>query len=330
MGRVKVWEGGRLESWKVGRLEGWKVGRLSILKEMKFRTEFEAVRASVTLDPSKPVVLAGSCFSQNMASMMEAHQWRAVNPLGTLYNPLSICLALDFMLDDEKGVERFEQSLFQYDGVWNSDKFDSSFSSVNREDCIREFLMRKKELVTTLEEGQLLIVTFGTSIVYYTVEDRTPVGNCHKQPSQLFYRDRMSISDVFSYWEVVLEKIQERFPGIKIIFTVSPVRHLKDGFVGNIRSKAILALGIAEILKYHNDCFYFPAYEILNDDLRDYRFYADDLVHPSGKAVEYIWDKFLKTFLDDHGIRLLEEGGRKVKASLHRPKLGALGKPIKD
>lgn len=293
---------------------------------MKFRTEFEAKKSRLTLDPSRPVVLTGSCFSQNIAMKMESCQWRAVNPTGTLYNPHSIGLALDMMLDDVKGKERFERSLFEFNGIWNSDVFDSSFSSLDREDCIQEFLNRRDLLIDTLQEGKQLIVTFGTSIVYHTVEKHLPVGNCHKQPAGLFYRKRMTVSEVLSYWEVVIEQLKEKFPGIKIIFTVSPVRHLKDGFVGNSRSKAILLLGIEDILSYNEDCYYFPAYEILNDDLRDYRFYASDLAHPSEEAIEYIWEKFLETYMDPTGLRILEEGAKRIKASLHRPKTGALGK----
>lgn len=296
---------------------------------MKFRTEFEAQRVPFSLNPSKPVVLAGSCFSQNIAAKMEAHLWKAANPCGTLYNPFSICYALDLMLDEKKGMERFEKSLFEYNGIWNSNKFDSSFSSLMKDDCIQEFINRRKQLLATLEEGRLLIVTFGTSIVYYMKEGRFEVGNCHKLPAGMFYRQRMTPSEIMSSWSVIIEELQERFPGIKIIFTVSPVRYLKDGFVGNSRSKAILLLGVEEILKYNEDCYYFPAYEILNDDLRDYRFYASDLAHPSEEAIEYVWEKFIQTFLDESGRKHLEEGEKKFKALNHRQKTGALGKSLK-
>lgn len=296
---------------------------------MKFRTEYEAVKAPFTLNPAKPAVLTGSCFSQNMAARMEAHEWRASNPAGTLYNPLSICDAIDMMLDGETGAKRFEDSLSLSNDTWNSNKFDSSFSSARKEDCVMEFIHRQKQLVEGLEEGRLLIVTFGTSIVYYTSKDNIPVGNCHKLPSQLFYRKRLTIAGIVECWSAMIEKLKLRFPGIRIIFTVSPVRHLKDGFSGNSRSKAILLLAIEELLQGNEDCYYFPAYEILNDDLRDYRFYASDLTHPSEEGIEYIWEKFKQTYLDEQGVALLAEGGKRVRAKSHRPKTGALGKPLK-
>ncbi|MCH5242627.1 MAG: GSCFA domain-containing protein [Muribaculaceae bacterium] len=295
---------------------------------MKFRTEYLSQRSSLTLSPLKPVVMAGSCFSENIAEKMREHLWKAVNPFGTLYNPFSICKAIDLMLDLEKGYERFEQTLFEFRGIWNSHCFDSSFSSRIKEDCIQEFLNRQKEFLENLSQGKVLIVTFGTSICYHLKKDESIVGNCHKQPSELFYEKRMSEGDVFIYWHVLIESLKKRFPDIAIIFTVSPVRHLKNGFVGNSRSKAVLQLGVEEICKYDDKCFYFPAYEIMLDDLRDYRFYASDLSHPSDEAIEYIWEKFRETFLDEEGNRILNEGSKKFKALHHRPKTGALGKKL--
>lgn len=295
---------------------------------MKFRTEYIPIKAPFMLSPEKPVVLAGSCFSQNIGGKMKECGWVAFNPLGTLYNPFSIAMAIDMMLDKKKGKQRFDKSLFEYNGLWNSHRFDSSFSSMERNDTIREFEIRQQEFLNTLEEGKVLIVTFGTSICYQLRSDNSIVSNCHKQPSDLFVEKRMTYYEILSYWDEVIKELKETFPGIKIIFTVSPVRHLKNGFVGNNRSKAVLQLGIEEIIRYNEDCYYFPAYEILNDDLRDYRFYADDLAHPSKEAIEYIWEKFRETFIDEKGDRLIEEGSKAYRALNHRPKTGALGKPL--
>lgn len=285
-------------------------------------------KSVITLDPHLPVVLAGSCFSQNMASKMKAHLWKAVNPLGTLYNPVSICQALDIMLDEKEGSNRFENSLFHHNGIWNSCKFDSSFSSQDKNDCIEDFENKGIILRDALQEGRQLIVTFGTSFVYYFSDTGEAVGNCHKLPSQRFFRERLSVTEISATWKGMIEKLNVLYPEIKIIFTVSPVRHLKDGFVGNMRSKAVLSLGIESIVRENPGCQYFPAYEILNDDLRDYRFYASDLAHPSEEAIEYVWGKFLDTFVDKQGIQILTEGASKYKAERHRPKTGALGKPI--
>lgn len=296
---------------------------------MKFRTEYNAGKSSLTLDSKCPVVLAGSCFSQNISAKMHEHLWKGVNPFGTLYNPLSIYMAIDIMTDEENGLQRMEDSLFQANGLWNSRWFDSSFSSVEKADCMEEFRLRRKDFIESLSAGKVLIVTFGTSICYFPVGEDKPVGNCHKQPSSLFYRRRLSISEITGCWNSLIEKLRLRFPGLNIIFTVSPVRHLKDGFEGNSRSKAILQLAVEDLCSQNTDCHYFPAYEIMNDDLRDYRFYAADLAHPSDEAIEYIWQKFTASYLDEQGKELLTEGSRQYKALHHRPKTGALGKPLK-
>lgn len=294
---------------------------------MKFRTEYQPDKSSFTLSPENPVVLVGSCFSQNIARKMALHDWMAITPFGTLYNPLSISLAIESVIDGRR-KEIFENSLFNHDGVWHSDLFDSSFSSLRREDCIAEFENRCDEFMGCLQKGKVLIVTFGTSICYFRECSSLPVGNCHKLPSKLFYRRRLSVTEIVERWKEMIEKLQSLFPAVKVVFTVSPVRHIKDGLEGNSRSKAVLQLAVEEICHHHNNCHYFPAFEILNDDLRDYRFYAADLCHPSEEAIEYVWEKFIATYCDEVGVRRLEEGVRKVKSSLHRPMTGALGKPL--
>lgn len=294
---------------------------------MKFRTEYQPVESSFTLSPDKPVVLVGSCFSQNIARKMAQHDWMATTPFGTLYNPLSISLPIESVIDGRR-KEIFENSLFTHDGVWHSDLFDSSFSSLKREDCIAEFENRCDEFMGCLQKGKVLIVTFGTSICYFREDSSLPVGNCHKLPSKLFYRRRLGVTEIVDRWKEMIEKLQSWFSGITVLFTVSPVRHIKDGLEGNSRSKAVLQLAVEEICRDQNNCHYFPAFEILNDDLRDYRFYAADLCHPSEEAIEYVWEKFIDTYCDEVGVRRLEEGARKVKSSLHRPMTGALGKPL--
>ncbi|MCH5225552.1 MAG: GSCFA domain-containing protein [Muribaculaceae bacterium] len=265
-----------------------------------------------------------------MAQKMNEHDWEALLPAGTLYNPLSIAEALFMMTDSEYGLQRFENSLFQDNGIWHSSFFDSSFSSRNRDDSLEEFLTQSRLIHEKLSEGGQLVVTFGTSICYFSLIEKKVVGNCHKQPQTFFSRRRVNTNEIFMIWGKVLAMLRERYPGIKTIFTVSPVRHLKDGFEGNARSKAVLLLSIEDIVVNNPDSRYFPAFEIVTDDLRDYRFYADDLVHPSSQAVDYIWEKFVETFIDSKGKKLLEEGLKKHKTLHHRPLLGALSRPLSE
>lgn len=296
---------------------------------MKFRTEYSSQPSSFTLTPDKPVVMAGSCFSQNIAAKMSECGWENINPGGTLYNPVSIGKVLDILLDRENGLKKFINSLFLSNGLWNSHLFDSSVSSSKKDDCVEEFTIRQRVLLDIMTKADAIIVTFGTSVCYHLVENNEIVGNCHKQPSVLFYRKRLEIGEIADYWTSLIRKFKERFPEMHFIFTVSPVRHLKDGFSGNSRSKAVLQLAVEKICQDNPECMYFPAFEILNDDLRDYRFYAEDLVHPSAEGISYIWEKFRETFLDEKGNKILEEGARRQKTQTHRPKKGALGKELR-
>lgn len=295
---------------------------------MKFRTEYTPVKADFILDPSRPVVLAGSCFSQNIARKMQICGWTAVIPGGTLYNPSSIATAVELFADVDNGISRFEDSLFQYNGLWNSSLFDSSFSAFDPADSIAEFKERQKLFLESIEEGETLIVTFGTSIAYRYLTTGQVVGNCHKLPSQYFEVFRLTQQEIILSWTTLLQNLRKRWPGLKIIFTVSPVRHLKNGFTGNSCSKALLLLAVESICTSQPGCSYFPSFEIMNDDLRDYRFYASDMVHPSEEAVEYIWDIFKSTYLNEEGLSLLDKGLKEQLRKLHRAKTGALGKPL--
>lgn len=165
-----------------------------------------------------------------------------------------------------------------------------------------------------------MFITFGTSWCYFLADrEDYVVANCHKQPQSLFRRERVNVAEIVKVWGEMVTMLKERYPQLEIVFTVSPVRHLKDGFVGNMRSKAVLLLAIEELCRSYEWCHYFPAYEIVNDDLRDYRFYASDLAHPSEEAVEYIWEVFRATYLDPSGEAILKEGESILRGWEHRP-----------
>lgn len=306
---------------------------------MKFRTEIETGgKSGITLDPRRPVVLIGSCFADNMAARMKACLWKGVNPLGTLYNPLSIARSLRMALktaavagvsDDLKVFtpsdlpEDFRESLFQSDGMWHTWFSDSRMSGATPEDVCTAFVSSATELRGTLQDAQALFVTFGTAWSYFLEGENYPVANCHKQPSRMFTRRRLEISEIVEEWCHLVTELRGDFPGLQIIFTVSPVRHVKDGLLENTRSKSVLLLATEEICRIMDRCSYFPAFEIMNDDLRDYRFYASDLVHPSADGVEYIWEKFRGVFVDSAGEARLKEGESIRKGIDHRPLMTA-------
>lgn len=287
---------------------------------MKFRTEYIPSKSRLTLDPSRPVVLIGSCFADNIARKMRECQWNVFNGAGTLYNPISIARVLEMMLFDENWNETVKDSIFEYEGYFHSWLFDSHFSRKSIEDLVEYVGDMRLNLVDTLEKAQSLIVTFGTSWCYF-LEGKSDyvVANCHKMPQLMFSRRRVSIGEIVDLWSCLCNRINKAFPNLKVIFTVSPVRHLKDGFEGNARSKATLLVAVEEICDRIDDAIYFPAYEIVTDDLRDYRFYASDLVHPSDQAVEYLWEIFQFSFLDAKGIQTLRDGNKSYRRECHRP-----------
>ena len=287
---------------------------------IKFRTEYKPEKSHITLSPRIPVIFIGSCFSNNMVIKMREALWEGINPTGTLYNPQSIASALRLCLLSLFPESEFEKSLFLSNNKYYSWLFDSKLSSYCAPDSMSGFRFMREKLLSTISRGAPLIVSFGTSYAYFLKgRDNTPVGNCHKQPEDMFDRRFLQQNEIVEVWSKLLKDLKKRFPSLKVIFTVSPVRHLKDGFTGNSRSKANLLLSVEQICRNHSFCDYFPAYEILTDDLRDYRFYASDLLHPSDEAIDYIWEMFIKTYLDDEGQSRLREGEKLRKFLNHHP-----------
>lgn len=286
---------------------------------MKFRTEYVAEPGVVRLDVEKAVTLLGSCFSENIGRLMQESMWDArINPTGVLFNPISISNAVETAFLSECGrsgeppfkIERFGNR-------WISVDF-SYLSESTRKQAEAEAAHRLDILRQTLKESWTLIVTFGTAWVFEDNETGRVVANCHKLPSQRFFRRRLSVSEIVETWKRCVSCLRKVNPELKIIFSVSPVRHLADGFVGNSLSKATLRLAIEELVGVFDNCCYFPSFEILTDDLRDYRFYADDMLHPSSAGEEYIWEKFQQTFLDKKNIDILGEGAKLWRRLNHR------------
>lgn len=283
---------------------------------MKFRTEYHPVPSlKVRLDPERPIVLLGSCFSDNIGSLMRASLWDArVNPCGTLFNPESIARTVGMAL----GTEKF--SSCSTDGqLWSNWDFPTTFSRLTAGECDSACRGALATLAASLRKAQALVVTFGTARVYQLAEEPGRiVANCHKQPSALFAVRRLDADAIVERWRKVVVALRAVNPGLSVIFTVSPVRHVRDGFAENARSKATLLLA-AERLAALDGCDYFPAFEILTDDLRDYRFYGPDLVHPTAEAAEYIFDIFQQTYIPAAGQALLREGRDLLRSFMHRP-----------
>lgn len=290
---------------------------------MKFRTEFMVRQSALLLDPEQSVILIGSCFTDYIGDRMRSSRWRAFpNITGTLFNPSSIAKTLHIACTIKDYSDVINNSLASRDGLWMSWLTDSGCTTYSKDNTRKLISDRFQNLRRHLKEANALIVTFGTAWIYELRErPGYVVSNCHKFPADNFVRRRLAIDDIVGEWNELLKLLAQEYPDLRIIFTVSPVRHLKDGFEGNSRSKAILQLACDELCRLNDNVDYFPSFEIMMDDLRDYRFYASDMVHPSPDAVEYIWEKFQDRYLSKESRALLAEGEKVTKRLNHRPVL---------
>ena len=285
---------------------------------MEFRTTVKTGENRDWLHHSDKVVLLGSCFSDSIGAKMRGAFIRAtVNPMGTLYNPMSIASAVD-RLTHATPVAGMD--LFMQGGVWNSYDFHSRYSLPDKQATLDRMNQRIVMGHDALKDARLLTITLGTAIVYRLKSTGEIVANCHKVPQHEFERKMATVDEITRELDTMIVKLRELNPELRIIFTVSPIRHIADGLATNSLSKAMLHVSIHEAIAAHRDyCDYFPAYEIMMDDLRDYRFYASDMVHPSDVAVEYIWQAFQATYLDDRSALALARCERINKRLQHRP-----------
>ena len=264
------------------------------MKEIEFQTRVGVPTMPFGIDFSTGIVSLGSCFSDEIGKRLCDGGFPVEqNPFGTLYNPASIASALRrLMYDKEIG----EDDLVEHEGLWHSWHHHGSFSRATKEECLEACNSRLHSAHQTLMEAKLLMVTFGTAWVYEAKGQ--VVANCHKLPPQIFMRRRMSVDEIVSLWRPLLEELHACFPTLHVLFTVSPIRHIGDGLHDNQLSKSILLLAIDHLITQafahssNQTITYFPSYEIVLDELRDYRFYGPDMVHPSELAVDVVWDRF--------------------------------------
>ncbi|MBQ0115637.1 MAG: GSCFA domain-containing protein [Bacteroidales bacterium] len=285
---------------------------------MDFRTTIKIPDNRQILRHDDGVVLLGSCFSDNIGAKMRAAMMNVdINPYGPIYNPMSIAAGAERII---KGEPIAGATLFRQSGVWNSYAFHSRYSMADKGAALTLMNDRIAEAHEHLAAARLLVVTLGTAIVYRLRETGEVVSNCHKVPQHQFSREMASVDEMASALSSMVCSLHSFNPDLKIVFTVSPIRHIADGLDQNSLSKASLRVAVDRVIAEHPDCAeYFPSYEIVMDDLRDYRFYATDMVHPSDVAVEYIWQTFQATYLDDRAAQAVARCERVYKRLMHRP-----------
>jgi len=281
-------------------------------------THITIPNGKVMLNYGEPMMILGSCFAETMGKKLEeGHFIVDLNPFGTLYNPASIATALRTLLNPERYTH---DDIFQHEGAWHSFAHHSRFSSTDEQVFLGNINDRLFTSADFLRKSRKMIVTLGSAWVYKLKETGKIVSNCHKMPEDMFVREKLSVDDITSDWHNLLLSLWEQLPDLKILFTVSPVRHWKDGAHGNQLSKATLLLAIDNLQReFPEQIDYFPAYEIMMDELRDYRFYADDMLHPSDKAADIIWQRFIECSMSAETQDILKQWSDIKQALDHKP-----------
>jgi hypothetical protein len=283
-----------------------------------FYTPVTIPPAPFEIDFASKVFFMGSCFAENIGRCLQADKFRVCcNPFGVVYNPLALSGNLMKLIEKDRFTE---DDLSFYNELWFSYSHYTLFSDTTREACLDringQFLHAKKFIA----QADVLFLTLGTSWAYRLKETGEIVANCHRIPASKFDRFNASVSEMVGALTSSVNALRKTNPSLKVVFTVSPIRHWKDGAIENQRSKAALILTVAAIQNNLTGIYYFPAYEIMIDELRDYRFYAADKLHPSEEAKEYLWEKFISAFLRDETKEILRNVERILNSVKHKPR----------
>jgi len=264
-------------------------------------------------------MMIGSCFAENIGTYLQELCFPImVNPFGIVYNPISIANSLNLLLSGKKFAE---QDLFYSNGLYNSFSHHSRFSGSDPDSTLSRINIQTNEASVILKNCHHLFITFGTSWVFEHKLKKVVVSNCHKLPASTFDRYRLSVSQITETWIPLIDEMRRNNSNLHLIFTVSPIRHLKDGAHENQLSKSTLLLAIDDLIsRYGTETIsYFPSYELVLDELRDYRFFASDMTHPSEVAIRFLQEKFAATFLDKEALAVSAELDKILPALKHKP-----------
>ncbi len=286
---------------------------------MLFQTTIEIKPFERKIDHREPILSLGSCFADNIAKRLQRAKFQTTaSPTGILFNPESIARAIERFAAACQDVSALpaEQELHQSNGVWFSYDFHSSLSHTDADTALSQMRGAVTLGARALDKAEVVIITFGTAFAYRHNQSGEIVANCHKQPQKFFTREMLTAEEISQRYNALL---QGPLADKRVIFTLSPVRHLGDGLEQNSLSKATLRVAIAEIVSKNHNAEYFPSYEIMMDELRDYRFYADDMAHPAALAVDYIWQRFGQAIFSDKTHELIKHIERIIAATEHRP-----------
>lgn len=283
---------------------------------MKLQTQVPLIKAKNQIDYNSHLVLLGSCFVENIGNKLSYFKFQSVqNPFGILFHPLAIENLISRAVDQKKYTE---EEVFFLNERWQCYDAHSDLSSLTKEGLLENLNSSLLETQLQITNASHVIITLGTAWVYKLKESKKEVANCHKVTQKEFIKELLPPERIVKSLKKTIDNIKSINTNVELIFTVSPVRHLKDGFIENQQSKAHLITAIHQILKQEN-ALYFPSYEIMMDELRDYRFYIDDMVHPNNLAIEYIWEKFREVWISESTKSTMREVMTIQKGVNHRP-----------
>ena len=283
-----------------------------------FRTEINVDESKVKITYDSRLFCMGSCFADHIGRYLQNYKFNTfINPFGIVYNPLSIHNQLQMLLTDK--IFR-KEDLFFHNEVWNSFFHHGSFSGHDAGEVVDNINITLDSARKALKRTDVMVITLGTAWVYEFLKTGDIVSNCHKVPEKEFRRFTLDVDKIVDTLGATFSQLKRLNPKLHIVLSLSPVRHLKDGAVENQLSKSILLLAIHRLVKHNSYVQYFPAYEIMMDDLRDYRFYNADMVHPSPIAIEYIWEKFYKAYVDKRVFVVMMQVDEIAAALNHRPR----------
>lgn len=285
---------------------------------MQFSTKIPIPISDFPIDYNSKIISLGSCFAENIGEKFEYFQFQnTVNPFGIIFNPVS----LEKLIYRSIQKDYFsEKDIFFHNDLWHCFEVHSELSHSDKTIFLENLNRIIKLTNQQISESTHIIITLGTAWIYRNFESKEVVANCHKIPQKQFVKKLLSVEEIQRSLENIIALILNKNPDVKFIFTISPVRHIKDGFVENQRSKAHLIAAIHETTNHQPPTInYFSAYEIMMDELRDYRFYAEDMLHPSQVAIDYIWEKFKETVISEPAYKTMEEVNVVQKGLAHRP-----------
>jgi hypothetical protein len=284
---------------------------------MDFKTTLTLPKSSFRLNHSDSILCLGSCFAESVGKQLQKSGFDCLNnPFGVLYNPSSVIRALRAMQENKSYSK---EDIFEYKGLYGSFDFHSSFSGREAEKVLEGIQTACLTSSSAFRSSTCLILSFGTAWVYELASNGLVVSNCHKLPASFFDRRRLSVGEMLEQTVGFFEELFRTRPKLKVLLTVSPIRHFKDGAHENTLSKAGLHLLVDELCSRFEQMVYFPAYELLMDDLRDYRFYEQDMLHPSAMAFQYIWERFGEFAFEKYTLEIIRQLEQIHKAMDHKP-----------